>query len=105
MSPSEERKLIREVLKNIDSPRRALPLPALLMELLAMAGIVLVAVWVARQPGEPNWQTVLFLATSFASGAVIGFISLWRAFHRRDTLIQPYIDQQRLQARLSELEA
>ena len=68
-----------------------------------MAGIVLVVGWVAQQPGKPNWQLVLFLAISAACGAVIGFISPWRAFRRRDALIQPYLDQQRLQARLSQL--
>jgi hypothetical protein len=47
-----------------------LPLPAFLVELLAMAGIVLVVGWVAQQPGKPNWQLVLFLAISAACGAV-----------------------------------
>jgi hypothetical protein len=105
MNSSEEQKVLRAALKLLESAGRKRFGPALLLEILAMAGLALTAYWVSAQPRGPDWVVVLFLALSFVSGVALGCLSLWRALAHRGPLIRPYIDQDRMRARLSELDA
>ena len=105
MTPYEERKFLRAALKNLESGSNEWSWRAFALELLAVAGIALIAFWIAKQPGKPDWVTVLFLVIAFVSGSLLGCLSLWRSLYRKGILIRPYIDQERIRARLAQLEA
>jgi uncharacterized protein YneF (UPF0154 family) len=105
MSPAEEKKFLSAALKDLERSGGAWSWRAYFLELLAIAGIGLIGFWVSKAPGNPDWLIVLFLVVAFLSGLILGCLSLWRSLYRKGTLIRPYIDQDRIRARLVELEA
>ena len=105
MTPIEERKFLLDTLKSLQAPVQTWSWPAFLMELLVWCGLAVVALWVVNNPGKPDLMLVAALIGVFIGGAVLGAVSLWRNLCHRGALVRPYIDQDRMRARLSELEA
>ena len=105
MTPTEERKFLLGVLKSLEATPQNWSWPAFLIEFFVWVGLAVVAMWVAHIPGKPDLILVAALIGVFVGGAVLGSIALWRKLWHRGVLVRPYIDQDRIRARLSELEA
>jgi len=105
LTPKEEQKFLREALKSLESTSQSWSWPAFILEAIAFLGLAALALWITKRPGEPDWLVVALLIGTFIAGAILGSINLWRTLCRRGILIRPYIDQERIRARLAELEA
>ena len=105
MTPTEEHKLLLGMLKNLEAPTSDWSWPAFLVESTAWCSLAIIALWFSHRPGERDWLLAAVLVGVFLGGALLGAISLWRKLCHRGNLVRPYIDQDKIRARLADLEA
>jgi hypothetical protein len=104
MSPNEEKKYLRTLLRMLDGRAVNWNVRLIILDLLSVAGIVIVCYWVVKPLGSPDPVLILMLIATFVSGLMLGVVALGRVMWPHGRLVKRYLDRDRLRARLDELE-
>ena len=105
MTEADERKLLKQVLlvPEENAPRKWY-WQAVSVDALSFCILLAIGLWLLNSPGLLDAPHVLALVGAVLAGALIGALSTWKLQCKNSDYVRRYIDEQKVRARLSELD-
>ncbi|MBC9248959.1 hypothetical protein A9179_01595 [Pseudomonas alcaligenes] len=102
MSPEQERKLLQQLLKELDAPMRTMTWWREVPLWLSVAVITLSFFYLF---GTPSWPHVALIVIFFVFGMLFAHAFIKKQSHRNWPLFRNFVDKAKVETRLRELDA
>lgn len=101
MHPAHERKLLQQLLKEIDAPGKA---SSWLGDIPVFIAVAVIVVSCFYQFGTPSWPHTLLMAALFAFGMVFSHVLIRRKSRSNWPAFRRLFNREQIESRLRELE-